>query len=129
MTRPSFGKHLPDVRQDQRRLLVVPIMNDVLHDVGVASGRDCLEEVAGRGADAAGKALRLDLRLGARDYVIDVEKDPLHPRMLFKDRGEHGPVATGDIDERPDAAEIVAFDNRGDDHVAEPGHCVVEDLR
>src|SRR5436190_5640680 len=121
-------QHLPDVRQDQRRLVVVPVMNDVLHDVGVAAGRDGLEEVAGPGGDAAGKTLRLDLRLRARDHVLEVEQDPLHARMLLEDCREDGAVTAGDVDERADAAEVVALDDRRNHDVAEPGHRVVEHL-
>jgi len=50
------GDDLVDVLQDCRRLGVVPVVDDVAHQVGVGPRRDGLEEVAANHDNAVGDA-------------------------------------------------------------------------
>ena len=50
ITAPRLVAHRrPNVLQDRRCPRVIPIVNDMLHDVGIAAGRHSLEEVAFHG--------------------------------------------------------------------------------
>ena len=49
---PAGVHALAAVPQDRRRLVIGPVVDDVLHQVGVAAGRHALEEVAADGPTA-----------------------------------------------------------------------------
>ena len=114
--------------QDLRRALVVPVMNDVLHDVSVAAGGDRLEEIPGLGGEPAIDAGRGNARHGPLDHVRKVEQDAAHLRIALQHGDQHLAVAARDIDQCLDPREVIGIERGGNDERAEGGHRVVEHL-
>ena len=68
-------------------MLVAPVVDDVLHDVGVAAVGHALEEASRLERDAILAAGELVLR-HAGDHLGPVEQHALHLRVAPQDRGE-----------------------------------------
>jgi len=61
-------------------------VDDPLHDVGVAAGRNRLEEIASHSCAPVCDPSRFEFRPCTRDYFLSVEQDAKRPRIGFKDR-------------------------------------------
>ena len=72
------GQRLANVAQNFQRMLVVPIVNDVLQEVSVSPGRDLFKEVAGHGLATVIHAHLAQRALGALYHVGQVQEHSLH---------------------------------------------------
>src|SRR5947207_7642183 len=71
-----------DVTQNRGRLGVIPVVDDVFHDVSVAFGNS-LEEIAVRGGAAILQTERSDCRMSARDHMLKIEEHTVSCRIFF----------------------------------------------
>jgi hypothetical protein len=83
-------------------------MDDALHEVGAAAGRDVLEEVArlhgGAGFEVASEELVLAC---AVEDVLLIGEDATKPRIGTEDFGEEVAVAAADVHEAVPCSEVV----------------------
>ena len=124
---PALRAHrLRDVLQDRRRARIVPVVNDVLHDVRVAAFGHRREEIAGHGLAAVRQPCARDARLRAVDDMADVGEHAAHVGVLLQDRHQHLAVPAGHVHEQADPAEVVGLERRADHRRAEGRHRFVE---
>ena len=100
-----------DQPQNSAAMLVAPIVDDVLHHVGVATLRHALEEASSLHAQAAAAGGETIGR-HASDHLGEIEQHALHSRVFLQDRGEQQPMPSAKIGEALDAGEIVRREDR-----------------
>src|SRR6516165_5219739 len=91
-------------------MLIIPIMNDVLGDVGVASCRNGFEKTAGLDLKP-GAAFRDALRRHAGNYLWKVIERACHLRVSFQYRGKQKALTAAHISDALNSAEIVGIEN------------------
>ena len=116
------GQGVKAVAQNGGALLVVPIVDDVLHDVGVAAGGHGFEEIGDFGAAAIFQAQRADALLRAGNNFREIAENAFHRWIFLQDGGQHHAVSAGHIYQRANAGKIVGLERGVDHHLAEVGH-------
>src|ERR1041385_7763118 len=74
----------PAIAQDGGGLLVRPVVQDMLHEIDVATLRHSFKEIAVFGAAAALQTQLANALLCTRNNVFQVEKNALHMRVLLQ---------------------------------------------
>ena len=118
--------------QDRDTPVVVPVVQDALEDVDVATGRDRREEVALDELATIGHALLGEVRLRELEHSGPFQQDAGDLRTVSQDLRHQGSRSTSDIDEGPRAAQDVgsgelASHGQGSSHHA--GRCAGLRLR
>ncbi|ORW02750.1 hypothetical protein AWC14_06000 [Mycobacterium kyorinense] len=114
------------IAQDLHGLLVGPVVNDVLQDVGVAAARNAVEKRAGHDAHPVlniGPAQQVRRRINNARQVV---QHTAGGRRGLQDRGQQRAVPTADIHDRRVAAEVVAGHHRRDGQLRDACHGLVE---
>ena len=116
------------VLENLHALLIVPVVEDVFHDVGIAARRHSLEETscfepAALSDSPCGHVLIL---LRASDHRGLVEQHALQLGVRFEDGGQQTAVAATDIHERADPGELIRGRNRRVLSPGETGHRLAE---
>ena len=100
------------ILEDRRRLLVRPVVDDVLHDVGVAPGGHRLEEVAALGPAPVGQARGADRLLASRGHCGASNTTPFTPGFAFRIAVSSVPCPPPTSTIVPNCAKSYAFDHR-----------------
>lgn len=82
--------------EDRERALIVPVVNDVLEEVGVAAARDLLEEVAADGLASLGQLALRDSPLRPLRRGGQIEDHSAESGILVQDPDQERAVATPD---------------------------------
>src|SRR5882672_7615485 len=88
-----------DVPQDFAAALIVPVVDDVLHHVGVRTCRDGLEEVARREFDTVSDTFFFEQLTRALDHEGQVKQNPLRLRIGFQYSREQQSMTAGDVNQ------------------------------
>ncbi len=119
---------LAAVDEDGAGLFVVPVMDDALHQVGPAAGRNVLEEVAGlhggTSLEVAGEELALACTV---EDVLLIGEDAAQLRMSAEDFGEQKAVPAADVHQALPCAKVVGCGDGGADEPGHGCHGVIED--
>src|ERR1700757_4377650 len=91
-------------------MLIIPIMNDVLGDIGVASCWNRLEETARLDLEPPA-AFRDALRFHAGNDLWKVVEHARHLRVSLQYRDKQESVTAAHIRDALDAAEIIGIEN------------------
>src|ERR1041384_2161112 len=88
----------------------VPVVDDVLQDIGVAAGRHRCEKVAGDELAAFGES-RSDERPRFFDCISAVEKDTVRARVWGENRWARRAVAASDLDDGMERRKVAGGDH------------------
>ena len=110
------------VREDVAGALVVPVVDNVLEQIDVGTGRHGLVEVARRELDAVGDTICIELRGRVLEHIGRVEEDAARLRVRLQDRGERMAIPAGDIGDHAGLREVVGRKDRRDRGVREARH-------
>ena len=98
--------------QDHPATLVVPVVKDVLQNVGITAGRNRFEERASRGPTAALYARSGEHAGGALHDMRLIEHETIDERAPREYLRDQGALATADVDDEPTGRKIVRGRNR-----------------
>ena len=110
--RGSGAGRRANVAQDLRRLFVGPVVDDVLEDVGVATGRNAVEKRPLRDTHPVGDVVFAQQARCIRDYPRQVVKYAPRCRRSRQDGGQQRTVPAAHVDDRRVGAEVVAGHHR-----------------
>ena len=99
------------VSEDLNCPLVIPVVDDVLHYVGIAPLWNGRKEVAADDLATVGHASTLEQRGGPGGHVRKVEEDPAHPSVRFKNGHDHEAVSAGNVHQSVDPGKVVCGDH------------------
>src|SRR5262245_58012796 len=108
-------------------MLITPIMNDVLGDVGVASSRNGFEETSRLNLEPP-VAFRDALRRHAGNHLRQIIKDAGHVGIGFEYGGKQETMTAAHIRNVFNAAEIIGIENGAGLEARVGGHCLVKIL-
>jgi hypothetical protein len=111
-----------DVGQDLPDLLLGPVVQDERGQVGIASGRDRLQEVTCHALSPVTDTVPGQDRGGAGDDMGKVEQHTVHVRVRRQDGGEHSAVGAPDVDDRSGAIQRQGRDRRALEPAGQAGH-------
>lgn len=119
-----------DVAKDSHRVLVGPVVDDVLEDVGVAAGRYLVEERTSFDPNPVRDTVFGKQVGGSGNHVAKVEQDATGLRRRRQDRGQQPAMSATDVDvdDGPSAAEVIGGDHRRDRQFRRTCHGLVEDF-
>lgn len=107
------GVHRPThVSEDLQRLGLGPVVDDVLEHVRVAARGHRVEEGTGLDGAAVQDARGFEYRLSAGDNGFQVVLHTAGVRRVLQDGAEKQTVAATDIDDRPEAGEVVCREDQ-----------------
>ncbi len=107
-------RHRPSaVREERDRPLVIPVVHDVLQDVGVTTGWHGVEEVAGGCRRAALGEMRVERSLRARDHLRQIEEHAGRVGMAIQDQGQEGTVPATNVNNPSVGGEVMRGHDRG----------------
>src|SRR5204862_6822336 len=99
------------VLEDLACSIVIPIVDDVLHDVGVAPLWNGRKEVAANNFATIRHARGLEQCGGPSGHGRKVEEDAAHFSVCFKNGCEDEAVSAGAVQQSVDPGEIVSGDH------------------
>src|SRR5262249_32617388 len=94
---PIFAHLSADVFQNPGAALVVPIMDDMAHEVNIGARWDRLEEVAADDLAPICQTSRLDVGLGPFHNALQIEQDAMHAGIFLQHGGKHAAVASTNV--------------------------------
>src|SRR5207302_966948 len=119
-------QRLANIAQNLQRMLVVPIMDDVLQVVSVSTRRDLFEEIAGHWLAAMIHAHVAQHGRGALNDVWQIQQYSLHTRMSPECFTNKVAVSPGYIHQYFDTGEVVGIQHCWRELAANGGHAFVE---
>ena len=117
----------PGRRSGSHRLLVLPVVDDRLQEVRVAACRDGSEEAAGNDLAAVDDARCAQVGSAPMTTCAWSKRIPRVPGCAASTRREQRAVAASDVDDRPEAPEVVCGENGIVRRRGERLHRLVED--
>src|SRR6187399_3300988 len=108
-------------------MLVVPIVEDVLDEIGVGAGRHALEEISCDSLDVSGMPTSLQHVSGALDDFWPIEQDPLEVWKVVQDEREQRTVPPAHIDELAERRKVIRRGHGIAAGHAQLGHGLLED--
>ncbi len=106
----GLGRHgAAHGREDAAGVVVVPVVQDVRHHVGIGTGRHGREKIPGFERAAIRYAGRAQRPAGGGDDVRSVEQHGAQARVSGEDESEKLPVAAAHIDHALEDAEVIRF--------------------
>src|SRR5438552_16766336 len=90
----------PAIAQDGGGALVSPVVQDVLHEIHVATFRHGLEKVAVGCATAALKTQLANTFLSSRNNVFQVKKNAFHLRVFLQNRADCEAMSAAHVHDR-----------------------------
>jgi hypothetical protein len=111
---PIIGHGAPAPEQDLAGTLIIPVVNDVLHQVCSASRGDRLEKIHSLESRPA-KQVRLPklMLAGALENMGLVGQNALQVGMPRHDRSQQHPIAAANVHQAAPFAEVVGSGDRG----------------
>ena len=124
---PAVRIHHPvTIPENGDRTFFVPVVNDVLQQIGVTAVGYCPEEVSADHPAPLGDAAALDLVDRALRDVRLIEDDSLQMGMGGQDAYQQRSVSASDIDDRAERREVVGGRNGDRGHASEVSHGGIE---
>lgn len=113
---PSMSRHCrAKISQDRQRLFVVPVMDDLLQDVGVCVCRNGFEEAPADDLTSVPASNRLQRSTG--HDIGKVEQHALHGRVRGQNRCEREAMSAAYVDDAAYPVKIVVLEQR----IGQPG--------
>src|SRR6476661_1925874 len=99
------------VSEDLGCALVIPVVDDVLHQVGIASHWNGLKEVPADDLATVGHASALEQSGGPGGHVRKVEENAAHPSVRLENGRNHEAVSAGNVHQSVDLGKVVCGDH------------------
>src|SRR5262249_51758630 len=112
--------------EDRLSALVIPVMDNVLEDIGIATARHLAEEVATEHVAAILQPTLSYQFPGPLGNVGLLEEDSTQGTVGLQNAGQQCPVAATDVDDDAKCREVVSARNRNGDLSGETRHGLVE---